>query len=52
MGHDFKNSSSPPKLNRHLEKLFLNEQFSDITLKTSCGKELKAHKNILNCYVQ
>ena len=31
----------------YVENLFLEEQFSDIKLVTSCGKELKAHKCIV-----
>ena len=42
---DFKNTT--PNLHKYLVNLFLEDQFSDVKLVTSCGKELKAHKNIL-----
>ena len=35
------------KNSNSLEKMFLNEQFSDVTLETTEGKSLKAHKCIL-----
>ena len=40
-----KNKST--NLNKYLENLFLQDEFSDIKLITSCGKELKAHKLLL-----
>ena len=46
---DFEKSQSCVNKNKwdFLEQLFLEEKFSDIKLVTSCGKELKAHRNIL-----
>ena len=45
---DFKSTLSNTSNNEYLKNLFLEDQFSDVNLVTSCEKVLKAHKCILS----